>query len=632
MKIIRKNGLVKALCTLALSCAISPMVHADWSVQGSQILDPNGKPFVYRGVNLGIVPPLATLPRVYADIAATGANAVRIPIDNLTAAQAEVHVNLCKQHNLVCVFTYVLSAGYTDSFRAPSSLHVLDVWPQFVDLLKANTDYVAVDIASAMAGNTAGLDYYISYYQTVIQFMRADWAWGLKNQLIISGGNWGQDWSFLMRDNAQALLALDPLKNTVLSVHMYEAYKDPQTIRSYLESFTNRNLPVMIAEFGPIKRDRYDERANPFTTTDVNVDAIMDISKELGIGYLGWNWSGYMAPQSNLPDYSALNIVTDFNSRLVTPWGNQLINNSNGIKATAKPATNFPVSSSSSSSSSAGSQPEIFEIIYKPVPANCGAVTGKLIADVWRADGWSGSYSWEIYQSNTMTTTYVYGNQYSIDVNWPAQASTTITLTVADQKGNFATKVKELGVNPNLECASSSSSVNSSSSSSARSSSSSLLSSSAKSSSSSLSSSSAKSSSSSSVTSSSRSSSSRPISSSSSSSKSSSSARSSSSVAAQGNCRYVINSQWDNGFSALIRVKNTGTQPINGWDVRWQYTNNSSVTDSWNVKLEGQNPYSAKNLSWNATINPGQTVEFGFNGKKPAGPAQIPVVTGSVCQ
>jgi len=94
----------------------------------------------------------------------------------------------------------------------------------------------------------------------------------------------------------------------------------------------------------------------------------------------------------------------------------------------------------------------------------------------------------------------------------------------------------------------------------------------------------------------------------------------------------VINSQWDNGFSALIRVKNTGTRPINGWEVRWQYADKSSVTDSWNAKLEGQNPYSAKNLNWNATINPGQTVEFGFNGKKPVGSAQIPVVTGSVCQ
>src|SRR4051812_25271469 len=99
-----KNGFLKVLGTLALSCALSPLAHADWSVQGSQILDPNGQPFVYRGVNLGIVPPLATLPRIYADIAATGANAVRIPMDNLSVDQARVHVDLCKQYKMVCVF------------------------------------------------------------------------------------------------------------------------------------------------------------------------------------------------------------------------------------------------------------------------------------------------------------------------------------------------------------------------------------------------------------------------------------------------------------------------------------------------------------------------------------------------
>lgn len=126
--IFSRNSLAKALGALALGCAIAPLAYADWSVQGSQILDPNGEPFVYRGVNLGILPAADSLPQVYADIAATGANAIRIPIDNLTAQQAEVHVNLCKQHKLVCVFAYTLSAGYSDSFQAPGAMHVLHIF------------------------------------------------------------------------------------------------------------------------------------------------------------------------------------------------------------------------------------------------------------------------------------------------------------------------------------------------------------------------------------------------------------------------------------------------------------------------------------------------------------------------
>ncbi|MET0357391.1 MAG: cellulose binding domain-containing protein, partial [Cellvibrio sp.] len=69
----------------------------------------------------------------------------------------------------------------------------------------------------------------------------------------------------------------------------------------------------------------------------------------------------------------------------------------------------------------------------------------------------------------------------------------------------------------------------------------------------------------------------------------------------------------------------------NGWDVKWQYPDSSKVTNLWNAKLSGTNPYSAKNLDWNATIQPGQTVEFGFQGSKPAGPAVTPAFTGTVC-
>ena len=598
------NTLAKTLGTLALGCVLAPLADANWSVKGSQILDPNGNVFVYRGVNLGILPPADLLPQVYADIAATGANAIRIPIDNLSVQQAEVHVNLCKQHKLLCVFAYTFSAGYTDNFNAPGGLHVLQVWPPFVQLLKANEDYVTIDLASAMAGNTADANYHANYYQTVITLMR---IWGVNNQIMISGGNWGQDWSFIMRDNAEALLALDPLKNTVLSVHMFEAYRDAPTVRSYLESYTTRNLPIMISEFGPIKRDRYNEYRNPYTTTDVAVEAVMNISQELGVGYLGWNWSGYNSTNLNTvsrPDYSLLNMVSNFNPQQITPWGNLLINSTNGIKARAQRATHFPEGSSSSSSSSVGNRPPVVEITFSLTTAGCGALAGQASAYASDPDGDSLTFAWEIYQSTTMTTTYATGQ--TIPLIWPAQADTTITLTVDDGHGNLVKEVKTLGKNSNPDTCSSASSTSSlkpipssSSVSSAR------------------------------PTSSSRSS--LAFSSALSSSVAKSSARSSSSVAVQGSCRYVINSQWDTGFTAVIRMTNTGSQPINGWNVSWRYSDGSSITGSWNTTLSGNNPYSAKNVSWNAAIRPGQTVEFGFQGKKPKGSAQTPVVSGSVC-
>lgn len=111
------------------------------------------------------------------------------------------------------------------------------------------------------------------------------------------------------------------------------------------------------------------------------------------------------------------------------------------------------------------------------------------------------------------------------------------------------------------------------------------------------------------------------------------SSASSSSVANTGsaNCTYVVTNDWGSGYTAAIRIKNNGTRAINSWNVNWNYSDASRVTNSWNATLSGNNPYSATGLSWNSNIQPGQTVEFGFQGTKNPGAAQVPIVSGSPC-
>jgi rhamnogalacturonan endolyase len=147
--------------------------------------------------------------------------------------------------------------------------------------------------------------------------------------------------------------------------------------------------------------------------------------------------------------------------------------------------------------------------------------------------------------------------------------------------------------------------------------------------------SSASSTSSSSSVATSRSSSSAPVVSSSSSSSSiviSSSSRSSvaSSISANSNCTYVITNNWGNGFTGAIRITNNGSRAINGWNVGWSYTGNTRVSSTWNATVSGSNPYTATNLSWNGTIQPGQSVEFGLQGTY-SGSIETPRLTGSVC-
>ncbi|QEI13547.1 carbohydrate-binding protein [Cellvibrio japonicus] len=93
-------------------------------------------------------------------------------------------------------------------------------------------------------------------------------------------------------------------------------------------------------------------------------------------------------------------------------------------------------------------------------------------------------------------------------------------------------------------------------------------------------------------------------------------------------CQYQVSSEWGSGFVASIRITNDTNTTVNNWNVNWTYNGSSRVSSSWNANVSGSNPYSATGVSWNASIAPGQTVEFGIQG---TGAAEIPALTGSLC-
>jgi len=99
---------------------------------------------------------------------------------------------------------------------------------------------------------------------------------------------------------------------------------------------------------------------------------------------------------------------------------------------------------------------------------------------------------------------------------------------------------------------------------------------------------------------------------------------------AAASCVYKISNEWNTGLTGEIVVTNSSTAAVNGWTVGWQYATNR-VTSSWNVNLNGSNPYTASNLNWNGNLQPGQSVSFGFQVDKRGGSAEIPSITGSIC-
>jgi endo-1,4-beta-xylanase len=96
-------------------------------------------------------------------------------------------------------------------------------------------------------------------------------------------------------------------------------------------------------------------------------------------------------------------------------------------------------------------------------------------------------------------------------------------------------------------------------------------------------------------------------------------------------CQHIVTNEWNTGYTANIRITNTGSSPVNGWSLSWRYADATRIAHSWNGNVTGSNPYSANNLSWNSSIAPGQYVEFGFQATKGGVTSTAPIFSGASC-
>jgi hypothetical protein len=78
---------------------------------------------------------------------------------------------------------------------------------------------------------------------------------------------------------------------------------------------------------------------------------------------------------------------------------------------------------------------------------------------------------------------------------------------------------------------------------------------------------------------------------------------------------YHVDTDWGAGFVSDITVTNNGTTAISSWKVTWTWAGNQQITGSWNTTLtQSGKAVTAVNASYNGSIPPGGSVNFGFQG------------------
>lgn len=80
-------------------------------------------------------------------------------------------------------------------------------------------------------------------------------------------------------------------------------------------------------------------------------------------------------------------------------------------------------------------------------------------------------------------------------------------------------------------------------------------------------------------------------------------------------CKVVYSANsWNTGFTGAVKLTNTGTKPLT-WTLGFTFSSGQQVTQGWSaVWSQTGTTVTATGAAWNATIQPGQSVDIGFNG------------------
>lgn len=75
----------------------------------------------------------------------------------------------------------------------------------------------------------------------------------------------------------------------------------------------------------------------------------------------------------------------------------------------------------------------------------------------------------------------------------------------------------------------------------------------------------------------------------------------------------TIDSGWAGGFTATVTVRNTGTEPVQGWLVSWRWSGDEHIQSLWGGVAESSGPdVAVRNASYNGTLAPGGSATFGL--------------------
>lgn len=318
----------------------NPVAGDTFSIQNGNLIDPMGKPFVMRGINMPFAYYFDQSFNAIENVKATGFNSVRVvwcadnfqdsggrcqPKDFRTAADLDRVLTKITDMALVTVFNLQNATGQ-DTVGPLNLMADYLLREDIKAVLMKHKKNVIVNIANEWMGVWTKNRDWVDGYRGVIQKLRKG---GLPHVLVVDARGWGQDFSSIEEDAAE-LMTLD--KNLLFSSHMYAVYNTDQMVQEKLNVIRTRKIPFIIGEFGCT---HYDDSTGQNKTVACEAILRETANSAYPIGTMAWSYAGNRSVESDLDVFSASDWKT------LSPYGIKVVNGTYGAKATAKQACYF---------------------------------------------------------------------------------------------------------------------------------------------------------------------------------------------------------------------------------------------------------------------------------------------------
>jgi mannan endo-1,4-beta-mannosidase len=293
--------LILALLFASLPLAAAPPSEPRFYLEGRHLYDRCGERVVLRGVNkMNIWTDPDGIPS-FAEIAKSGANAVRIVwLTTTPAAEFDATLANAAAAHLIPILDMHDATGDWEKLD-----DVVDYWvrPETVEIIRKHEAYLLVNIANE-AGREVRDDVYVAAYQDAVSRMRAA---GIRVPLVIDAAGWGRNAEQLLRA-APALLARD--RDLIFSWHAWDTTGDQASrITANLERAVAQEIPLIVGEFA---------HAEVGCKGNIPYRHLMAEAQRLGVGWLAWSWG----PGNS--DCAAMDMTEDGTFETLHAWGKEV--------------------------------------------------------------------------------------------------------------------------------------------------------------------------------------------------------------------------------------------------------------------------------------------------------------------